>query len=225
MKKYIVLPYNVYEKILTNGNSQQDFIKENNLKNILNENKPANVKRILYQQELQKVINNNKNLNANISNDKNNILNTEKYLDLLKTILPKTLIGKGICLFEYLRDSPHFTWSDNGEIIIDTLKIDGTNIIDFIVDLTRNKPSSAIAGWDVIKDHLKKINIPFSLIGNEKATKNLLSDDIKTEVTIKRKNSTEKSAEKKVKIENIINKNEISARNLRIKATPKWKKF
>ena len=52
------------------------------------------------------------------------------------------------------------SWNSAGELVIATMKYDGTNIIDLVNDVMRYRIYSAPYGWEIFANHLAKRNVP-----------------------------------------------------------------
>ena len=59
------------------------------------------------------------------------------------------------------------TWNVAGELIINSVKYHGTNIIDLVNDVMRNQKYSAPFGWQIFADELIKLNVPQEMIVNK----------------------------------------------------------
>ena len=58
------------------------------------------------------------------------------------------------------------TWNVAGELIINSVKYHGTNIIDLVNDVMCNRKYSAPFGWQIFADELIKLNVPQEMIIN-----------------------------------------------------------
>ena len=71
-------------------------------------------------------------------------------------------------ILKYARDIPNIKWTDNDEMILDGNKIVGSNIVDIINDLARDRKSVPATGTDVLLKHLMEENFPKEMIVNKK---------------------------------------------------------
>ncbi|KAL7639170.1 UNVERIFIED_CONTAM: hypothetical protein RMT77_010704 [Armadillidium vulgare] len=126
-------------------------------------------KRMKYQDMLQKLVDLKEKYghdNEAVSTPEKEVKDTEE--KDLKTIseysLPISVKNRGIALFNIIQNQ--IMWNKTGQIIIDDVPIPGSNIIDLISDLVRNWCRSPVTGWPIIKQKLRNINLPRSLILN-----------------------------------------------------------
>lgn len=186
MKKVVVMPYTDYEKMNVNHQSttvqqplptslyepklEKMIAIEKELGEILNSRMNIHEKRSRYQDILQTLLDfKDKYTQDNVQAFKNEDPSQEDYLKdfrpVLETSLPPTVKNKGIALYETLKDK--LTWDTSGQIVIDGQPIIGSNIVDLISDLVRTWKRDPITGWPIIKQKLRTINFPRSLISNQ----------------------------------------------------------
>ena len=77
--------------------------------------------------------------------------------------LPKTLQMKGHQLLSRLSA---VTWNDRGELIHKGVAIRGSNAVDLIHDLLRNRKTPDPVGWQQFANQMRAANIPMELVGN-----------------------------------------------------------
>ena len=77
--------------------------------------------------------------------------------------LPKTLQMKGRQLLSRLSA---VTWSERGELIRKGVAIRGSNAVDLIHDLLRNRKTPDPVGWQQFANQMRAANIPMELVGN-----------------------------------------------------------
>ena len=82
--------------------------------------------------------------------------------------LPKTLQMKGRKLLSHLSA---VTWNERGELIHKGVAIRGSNAVDLIHDLLRNRKTPDPVGWQQFANQMRAANIPMELVG--KATRRL----------------------------------------------------
>ena len=74
--------------------------------------------------------------------------------------LPKTLQMKGRQLLSAV------TWNERGELIHKGVAICGSNAVDLIHDLLRNRKTPDPVGWQQFANQMRAVNIPMELVGN-----------------------------------------------------------
>ena len=77
--------------------------------------------------------------------------------------LPKTLQMKGRQLLSRLST---VTWNERGELIHKGVAIRGSNAVDLIHDLLRNRKTPDPVGWQQFANQMRAANIPMELVGN-----------------------------------------------------------
>ena len=77
--------------------------------------------------------------------------------------LPKTLQMKGRQLMSRLSA---VTWNERGELILKGVAIRGSNAVDLIHDLLRNRKTPDPVGWQQFASQMRAANIPMELVGN-----------------------------------------------------------
>ena len=85
--------------------------------------------------------------------------------DVIKS-LPKTYQRKGRLLMERLQRHPNMTWNDQGELVIKGNTLPGTNVIDLVNDVMRQRRKFAPRGWEEFAGELRETNVPQDLIGH-----------------------------------------------------------
>lgn len=178
MKKVAVIPYSDYEKMSTQPVQQplpttlyepkieQLSSVEKNLTEILNSSMDIHEKRIKYQEILQKLIDLKERYNTTKPiNEVAEFETVKDFKNILETSLPMSVKNKGMALYNTLKGQ--INWDNDGQIVINGDPIVGSNIIDLISDLVRNWRRNPITGWPIIKQKLRTINFPKSLILNQ----------------------------------------------------------
>ena len=74
--------------------------------------------------------------------------------------LPKTLQMKGRQLLSAV------TWNERGELIHKGVAIRGSNAVDLVHDLLRNRKTPDPVGWQQFANQMSAANIPMELVGN-----------------------------------------------------------
>ena len=78
--------------------------------------------------------------------------------------LPKTLQAKGRQLLSRLSK---VAWNERGELMHEGVAIPGSNAVDLVHDLLRNrKTSTDPVGWREFAKQMRAANIPMELVGN-----------------------------------------------------------
>ena len=78
-------------------------------------------------------------------------------------MLPKTLQMKGLQLLSRLSA---VTWNERGELIHKGVAIRGSNAVDLVHDLLRNRKTPDPVGWQQFANQMRAANIPMELVGN-----------------------------------------------------------
>ena len=79
------------------------------------------------------------------------------------TMLPKGLQEKGRQLVSRLKT---IKWNDRGELLHEGVVVPGSNMVDLVHDLLRNRKTSEPAGWQQFASQMHAANIPMELVGN-----------------------------------------------------------
>ena len=82
--------------------------------------------------------------------------------DVVDTV-PKTMQVKARRLMEHLKRD--IAWTTRGELIHEGVPIVGSNVVDLVNDLLRERKTDPI-GWQPFARQLRAINLPMELIGN-----------------------------------------------------------
>jgi len=105
----------------------------------------------------------------------------QKSKSLHQTILstvPVKFHKQAKLLFDYAHSIPGLKWSEKGEMVVDGNKVVGTNIVDLINDLSRNRTTEPPVGVDLFIKKLSDQNVPKELILNKKRLSTMTSKDI-----------------------------------------------
>ena len=79
------------------------------------------------------------------------------------TTLSKGLQEKGRQLVSRLKT---IKWNDRGELLHEGMVVPGSNMVDLVHDLLRNRKTSEPAGWQQFASQMHAANIPMELVGN-----------------------------------------------------------
>lgn len=143
----------------------------------------------LYSETLQKFkLSHNKALegtivpHTNVTNQPDNEVHKQNINNDIIASVPKTLQNKATLLIERLKRDSTIKWDNKGVVEINGKTIKGSNIIDLVNDVIRErKTSQTPTGWSYFSSVLKNINIPQEYIGNKKRwmsmQKQLFDDD------------------------------------------------
>jgi len=81
--------------------------------------------------------------------------------------LPPTYRTRAEQLYNIIKQSSIVNWAPDGELMIDGTIIQGSNVVDLIGDIMRQRKNIDPIGWADFTKALKRINIPEQLIGNK----------------------------------------------------------
>ena len=171
-RKMVLVPQEVYDAMMNNKfqpGSEHINNPEDKLHTLLEDKKiPTDYKMKLYNHELQKVIDNKQKFKEK-DEEEEEVYSTHQGNMIEKELLeslPRSLKIKGKLLLERLKAN-NITWNAAGELIIDSVKYHGTNIIDLVNDVMRNRKYSAPFGWQTFADQLIRLNVPQEMIVNK----------------------------------------------------------
>ena len=86
--------------------------------------------------------------------------------EVLSTI-PKTMRRKAENLLERVKRQSNLGWNERGELLFNGEVIQGTNIVDLVNDMVRQRKSFQPHGWREFARALRQDNVPQDLIGNK----------------------------------------------------------
>ena len=167
MKKFIVLPFEEYNRLKKNENKNTSKTSEieNNLENILStKNENEDQKRLFYTQLLDKLIlQKNEEKVKEIKSKENSLINIK---EKIISLLPSQLLKKGLTLLNIFQSNKDIMLNDNGEVTIFGKKISGSNIIDLINFTFKNVTPSPVGAEEYKSWILHSSGIPNSFITN-----------------------------------------------------------
>ena len=177
MKKYIVLPFDEYNrnrnKITSdesnpNGSEKDPDDAMKSLDLIMNDKKrDDSEKQILYSQLLNKLISLVNEERKNQDSHRNIIITHEfRPEEKIKALFTNKFVKKGLLLLDAFDRSREVSWNDTGEIIIMGKTIRGSNIVDLINFTIRNVKTDHPIGFEVYKNWLLDSEISRDLITN-----------------------------------------------------------
>ena len=85
--------------------------------------------------------------------------------DVMRTI-PKTMKRKAEVLMERIRDDPDVSWNSRGEFVYKGRAIVGSNIVDLVNDMMRQRKGFEPRGRFEFARALRHTNVPQDLVGN-----------------------------------------------------------
>ena len=91
---------------------------------------------------------------------------SSKMNQLVVDSVPKTMKRKAQLLISMLKDNPNISWEDDGTVKLYGKPIPGSNIIDLVNDVLRQRKGSEPAGWQAFAEGLRDMNVPQDVIGN-----------------------------------------------------------
>lgn len=165
-RKMVLVPQEVYNAMKYSESKSHTEPKDKAVKILEDSSLPADHKMRLYNHELQKTLDTKrKQVVAQVE-----MTPDHHHGDLIEKevihSLPRTLQVKGKLLLERLRAN-NVSWSRTGELVIDSKQIDGTNVIDLVNDILRNRKHSSPYGWEIFANKLAKLNTPQELVVNK----------------------------------------------------------
>jgi uncharacterized protein YjdB len=87
--------------------------------------------------------------------------------DLVLSSVPPSNKAKAHDLYKILRHSSNIKWNDSDKVSIDGLSITGSNIVDLIHDILRQRRDVNPIGWKEFAKGLRDLNIPKEFVGNK----------------------------------------------------------
>ena len=85
--------------------------------------------------------------------------------DVMRTI-PKTMKRKAEALMERIKDDPDVSWNSRGEFVYKGRVVTGSNIVDLVNDMMRQRKGFEPRGRFEFARALRHTNIPQDLVGN-----------------------------------------------------------
>ena len=97
--------------------------------------------------------------------------------------VPKTLKNRAELLMQKLKQRGDvINWNDRGELVYNGKDVRGSNMLDLVNDVLRNRKSSTPQGWEYFARGLAHMNIPNELIHNTKRRR--IIDQIKQDPSV-----------------------------------------
>lgn len=99
---------------------------------------------------------------------------------------PASYRRKAKALLLYLKGVPGFSWTENGEVVIDNSTINRSNIVDLVKHASRNHKKFHPHGMLEFYTKLAQVNTPECLVDSEEGTR-ILKGEVKSKPPLKRK--------------------------------------
>ena len=80
--------------------------------------------------------------------------------------VPEMFKRRAQLLLSILQDNPNMSWDEDGTVKLYGKHIQGSNIIDLVTDVVRQRKGREPTGWQPFADGLREFNIPQDVIGN-----------------------------------------------------------
>ena len=93
--------------------------------------------------------------------------NTVKDDEIIRTV-PTRYKGKAENLLKRIEREPTMHWNERGEFVHNGQVIKGSNIVDLVNDVVRQRKDFHPHGWQEFARALRKGNVPQDLVGNRK---------------------------------------------------------
>jgi len=87
--------------------------------------------------------------------------------DQIMTSVPVTMQRKAKLLLRLIEGHPNMAWNNKGVLEYQGKPIPGSNVIDLVNDVLRQRKGSKPKGWEKFAHGLKEINVPQEVIGNK----------------------------------------------------------
>lgn len=86
--------------------------------------------------------------------------------DRIVDSVPTSMRRKAKLLLQMLEEHPQMSWNDQGVLEYNGKPIPGSNVIDLVNDVIRNRKGSNPRGWEQFSRGLKQVNVPQEYVGN-----------------------------------------------------------
>ena len=87
--------------------------------------------------------------------------------DQIMDSVPHTMRRKATLLLNMIKDHPNLRWDEHGVLEYEGKPIPGSNIIDLVNDVLRQRKGSNPRGWEQFSRGLKEVNVPQEVVGNK----------------------------------------------------------
>lgn len=98
-------------------------------------------------------------------------LSTESEMKINQRVLdsvPTTMRKKARLLLSMLQDNPNMSWNEDGTVRLYGKPVSGSNIIDLVNDVLRQRKGIDPRGWQPFAEGLRDANVPQDFVGNKK---------------------------------------------------------
>lgn len=82
--------------------------------------------------------------------------------------VPTTMRKKAKLLISWLQDHPNLSWDEDGSVKMYGKPIPGSNIVDLVNDVLRQRKGIEPTGWQPFAETLREMNVPQDFVGNKK---------------------------------------------------------
>lgn len=82
--------------------------------------------------------------------------------------VPTTMRKKARLLLSMLQDNPNMSWNEDGTVKLHGKPVSGSNIIDLVNDVLRQRKGIDPRGWQPFAEGLRAANVPQDFVGNKK---------------------------------------------------------
>lgn len=82
--------------------------------------------------------------------------------------VPTTMRKKAKLLVSWLQNNPNLSWDEDGTVKMYGKPVAGSNIIDLVNDVLRQRKDTEPRGWQPFAEVLRDANVPQDFVGNKK---------------------------------------------------------
>ena len=82
--------------------------------------------------------------------------------------VPTTMRKKAKLLVSWLENNPNLSWDEDGRVKMYGKPVAGSNIIDLVTDVLRQRKDTEPRGWEPFAEVLRDMNVPQDFVGNKK---------------------------------------------------------
>jgi hypothetical protein len=86
--------------------------------------------------------------------------------EILESV-PKTMKAKAQLLLKKMKSRPDISWNEKGELKYKGETVQGSNVVDLVNDVLRQRKYFNPQGWETFGEALREANVPQDLIGHE----------------------------------------------------------
>lgn len=127
----------------------------------------------LYNQTLQRHLKSKKpDIENTLIEDKSLTNKRTNWISEISTSVPTSSVNDAIALYNWISRNKTLSWSETGELEINTHPISGSNVVDLIYDAIRKTPAAVgPIGFEIFYRMLLKYNVPKKFIKNPSRVK------------------------------------------------------